>query len=305
MPTSSNPSGPLVTDTRVFVGASLNLYEYDADNGDLLNTFTLPGVITDNMAATSDGYLVITTTGGILTVLTRDVADDPDPSATFEITYVTPEYDAVDVAVDSTITVSFNSEPDPAYADASYITLKQGSSIIACDYAVNGLSVEITPTDGLSSSTEYTLYINEDMQDVDAVRLGDDFQFSFTTGTASFSDDADKFEMPSIIAPIEAKFANSYITSQIPRINNPSADWLLHVKFTTYEDADGVTEIESKNTSDNPTEFQISNDFGKTWTPTPKAGITQSRAGHYIRAKMNMGLNNTGYLRISVAAEDA
>jgi len=107
-----------------------------------------------------------------------DVKSDPIPM----VTSTTPESNAVGIARNNSITISFNEVMDPATINSSTIIVRQGTTVIAGDITYSGTTAVFTPTDDLLALTKYTITVTTGAKTLAGRPMASESVSSFTTG---------------------------------------------------------------------------------------------------------------------------
>jgi hypothetical protein len=298
IPLATDATSVIATPDGHYVGHGSNLTFIESDNS---------GSVTVPTSGTVAPYLATTTAGGILYVNTSGsmylMTARPN---NFIIVSTTPAHNATGQDVDATVEIVFNSAPDAATFTGETATMtyeRDGETInIDCEAVVDGFKVTMTPADHLASNTIITVTLDGACANVDGGTLGSDTRFSFsTTAQALVSDYID--EVP-VIAPTTAYEKKPWVQMRVPAPDYSPAQWNMHVKLQSYDDAGGTSLIESKDTQNNVEDFEFSIDDGKSWWAFPASGIPPTAYGCIVRCRMDCGLTGTTKIKASVGAED-
>jgi hypothetical protein len=111
---------------------------------------------------------------------TGDAPDTTRPT----VTLVNPADLGTDVALNSTITVTFSKPMDPLTISTTTFTLYAGATPVYGTVAPDGETAVFTPNHDLLDGTTYTARVNTGAQDLAGNALASDYVWSFTTGTA-------------------------------------------------------------------------------------------------------------------------
>jgi len=120
----------------------------------------------------------------LLAVAADDGDDTPTPPVVLGITLVSPESDAVDVAIDSDIEAVFNMPLDEAtITDASFTVTDANDEEVAgiITYSFDTYEISFDPTEDLANDTLYTVAITTDILSTDGESIEDEISWTFTT----------------------------------------------------------------------------------------------------------------------------
>lgn len=112
----------------------------------------------------------------------KDSDDSVTATQTPEISMTSPANNAVGVARNKTITVTFSSAMNSSTINASTFTVKLGSTPVEGTISYSGLAATFTPTGSFSASTVYTISLTTGIKDANGNALAKNSQWSFTTG---------------------------------------------------------------------------------------------------------------------------
>jgi len=118
-----------------------------------------------------------TTNAGKITM--NYVGNDSTPPT---VSSVSPSDGAVDVALDTVITVIFSESVAVGSVTASTFLLNGGAVTGSVAYNLATQTATLTPASQLSPSTTYTASIKTDVEDLAGIQLAADHVWSFTTG---------------------------------------------------------------------------------------------------------------------------
>lgn len=113
-------------------------------------------------------------------IVTAQTPDTEPPT----ITSVNPSTGTMDVAVTSTITVTFSEAMDDTIINVTTFLVSDGSSNIAGTISYSGTTATFTPSGNLAYSTIYAATITTGVKDVAGNAMAADYTWSFTTGAA-------------------------------------------------------------------------------------------------------------------------
>ncbi len=131
---------------------------------------------------------------------TGDFADTSPPSVSF----VMPEIDAVDVANNNAITVTFSEAIDPKTLGVNKFTVQEGNTYISGDIAYSGTTAIFKPNKIMANNTEHTVTIIKGVSDLAGNLTANDFTWSFTVGTERDNN------IPRVSSVYPANDANSF-----------------------------------------------------------------------------------------------
>jgi hypothetical protein len=118
----------------------------------------------------------------IMLFLFTACSKDDDTDSTPAVSLTSPNNNAVGIARNNSILVTFSTAMDPATINSSTIIIRQGSTAISGDVTYTGMVATFTPTDNLLALTEYTITVTSGAKTLDGKALSSDFVSSFTTG---------------------------------------------------------------------------------------------------------------------------
>ncbi|MEI9921304.1 MAG: ice-binding family protein [Bacteroidota bacterium] len=107
-----------------------------------------------------------------------DVKIDPTPV----VNSTTPGSNAVGVARNNSIEISFNEAMDPATINSSTIIIQQGTTVIPGDISYSGTTATFTPTNNLLALTKYTITVTTGAKTLAGKALAAASVTNFTTG---------------------------------------------------------------------------------------------------------------------------
>ena len=109
---------------------------------------------------------------------------DEDPSLRPEITATNPLDEATNIAVNTTLSTTFNVEMDPASINTSTFTLKEGTSNVAGTVSYSAMTATFDPDEDLSPNTVYTASLSTGVKSKAGTGSDRNHVWSFTTGAA-------------------------------------------------------------------------------------------------------------------------
>jgi len=131
--------------------------------------------------------------------------------ASMEVIDTIPDNHAQEVAVDTTITVEFNKNVDPATVNATNLTVKKHSGeAIACNYQVTGAVVTITPNVALDNNLTIDVVVTTNVKGIDDETLSSDYPFDFLTIGAIWPNPTTDPINNAINVPINAKISATF-----------------------------------------------------------------------------------------------
>lgn len=134
----------------------------------------------------------------------------PDNTAP-TISSTDPLSEAIEVARNKVISVTFSEEMDPATIDASTFTLMQGTNLIVGTVAYSGTTATFTPENILSAGIAYKANFSIDAKDLAGNALEASKEWNFTTGGST-----------STLAVVDLGAAGNYVILSKTAINNSS-----------------------------------------------------------------------------------
>jgi hypothetical protein len=106
---------------------------------------------------------------------------DEDPAIRPTVTSTDPVNKGVNIAVNSSIAVTFSVAMNPSTITTSSFTVVQGTNAISGAIAYAGTTATFNPAVNLATATLYTVTISG-VEDVSGTRMAKDYVYSFTTG---------------------------------------------------------------------------------------------------------------------------
>jgi hypothetical protein len=106
--------------------------------------------------------------------------EDPTPS-TPSVSSTTPASGAVGVALNSTVTASFNTAMNASTATATTFTLSKGTTPVAGAVTYSGTKATFTPTSALEAGTEYTATVTTGVKTAAGIALPANKVWTFNT----------------------------------------------------------------------------------------------------------------------------
>ena len=107
---------------------------------------------------------------------------DEDPSVRPKVTATNPVNQATDVALNTSLSTTFNVEMDPASITTSTFTLKQGTTNVAGVASYSGMTASFAPAEDLTPNTLYTATLSKGATNKSGKGSGSDYVWTFTTG---------------------------------------------------------------------------------------------------------------------------
>lgn len=107
---------------------------------------------------------------------------DEDPSVRPKVTATNPVNQATDVALNTSLSTTFNVEMDPASINTSTFTLKQGTTNVAGAASYSGMTASFAPAEDLAPNTLYTATLSKSATNMSGKGSGSDYVWTFTTG---------------------------------------------------------------------------------------------------------------------------
>lgn len=105
-----------------------------------------------------------------------------DPSVRPKVTATNPVNQATSIALNTSLSTTFNVEMEPASINTSTFTLKQGSAIVAGAASYSGLAASFVPTAELTPNTLYTATMSTGAKNKSGAGAARDYVWTFTTG---------------------------------------------------------------------------------------------------------------------------
>jgi hypothetical protein len=208
------------------------------------NAFTGAGVtsgpLTALQSSVEEGNGVLSLTPGTFPTLTFndsnywvDVVFDTSADTTAPtITNRTPAPGAVDVPVDTNVTVTFDEAVDPATITTSTVALRavEGGTDVPATVSYTGTTATLDPTAALAPSTEYRVTIAASVADPANNQLGTPDTWTFTTAAAP------TFNCPCSIWPSSAIPGNADAIDGDPietgvKFRSEAAGWITGIRF--------------------------------------------------------------------------
>jgi hypothetical protein len=104
------------------------------------------------------------------------------------VSVVTPRNNAIDVAINSAISASFDEALNPATVTASSFTVTGGGSAVSGSVSYNGTTATFKPGSSLATGTKYTATLTTTITDLAGNALAANYSWSFTTAAAAVGD---------------------------------------------------------------------------------------------------------------------
>jgi hypothetical protein len=172
-----NPSTLNATTFKVNQGAN-------AVTGAITYTGSTVSFVPTNPLLANTIYTVTITNGAKNSLNTAMVADYTWIFTTDIVPTVTatdPVNNAIDVALNQTVTANFSTIMDAATINATTFTLKQGATVIPGTVSYSGTTASFNPTNSLVIGTVYTATITNGAKNVVGTPLANDYVWNFTT----------------------------------------------------------------------------------------------------------------------------
>jgi hypothetical protein len=113
-----------------------------------------------------------------ISACSKDDNIDPTPA----VSSTSPDNNAVSIARNNPITITFTTAMDPATINSSTIIIQQGSAVIPGDITYSGTTATFTPTDNFLALTKYTITVTTGAKTLAGKALASNSVSSFTTG---------------------------------------------------------------------------------------------------------------------------
>lgn len=110
---------------------------------------------------------------------------DEDPSVRPKVTATNPVNQATNIALNITLSTTFNVEMDPASINTSNFTLKQGTTGVAGTVTYSGMTALFDPTADLTPNTVYTAALSTGARSNSGAGSAKDYVWTFTTGAVA------------------------------------------------------------------------------------------------------------------------
>ena len=147
------------------------------------------GAVVDRKAAASDGSVSFSRTFGSGDHVTTRESSQPDSTAPF-VTSCVPANAAINIAVGSQITISFNESMNQSSAQTAF-SLVGGSTIPGSfSWQDSSRTMVFTPSSALSYSTAYTITVGTGAKDLAGNHLPSSYSSSFSTEQYHFTPSA-------------------------------------------------------------------------------------------------------------------
>ena len=118
----------------------------------------------------------------VLAVVFAACEKDSDPAVRPMVTATNPVNKATNIAINSTISSTFNVAMDPSSITNSTFTLKQGTTNVAGTASYSGMTASFTPAADLSPNTLYNATITTGVMNTAGTSTAKNFEWTFTTG---------------------------------------------------------------------------------------------------------------------------
>ncbi|MGC1243858.1 MAG: ice-binding family protein [Chryseosolibacter sp.] len=110
---------------------------------------------------------------------------DADPSVRPNVTATNPVNQATNIALNTTLSTTFNVEMDPASINTSSFTLKQGTTNVAGTTSYSGMTALFDPIADLAPNTLYTATLSTGVKNSAGTSAAKNYVWTFTTGAAA------------------------------------------------------------------------------------------------------------------------
>lgn len=107
---------------------------------------------------------------------------DDEPTLELVVVSSNPSEDEVDVAINSSIQITFNKNMDAATINTTSFTLFKGTTAVVGTVAFADKTATFSPISILSANSLYKATVTQDVKDEDGFSMANEFTFSFTTG---------------------------------------------------------------------------------------------------------------------------
>lgn len=118
----------------------------------------------------------------MIAVLFASCDKNEDPSVRPKVTATNPVNQATSIALNTSLSTTFNVEMEPASINTSTFTLKQGSTNVAGAASYSGLTASFVPTADLTPNALYTATISTGAKNKSGSGAARDYVWTFTTG---------------------------------------------------------------------------------------------------------------------------
>ena len=108
---------------------------------------------------------------------------DEDPSVRPTVTATNPVSQATNIALNTTLSTTFNVEMDPSSINTSSFTLKHGTTNVAGTTSYSGMTALFDPSADLAANTLYTATLSTGAKNNSGTGSAEDYMWTFTTGT--------------------------------------------------------------------------------------------------------------------------
>lgn len=178
-------------------------------------------------------YLLALSILGLLLVTGCSSSSDSNrqgSSSSPKVTYTINANGATDVSVNTKTGVFFTTEMDPATINPATFTLKQGTVPVSGKVTCTGLGAVFTPDHYLVANTTYTATISNQARDLAGNSLGNDYVWSWTTGTGLDT------TLPKVIHTVNPDgatnvFMNTKIIASFSKVMDPSTITAANFSF--------------------------------------------------------------------------
>ena len=149
---------------------------------------------------------------------------DEDPGVRPEVTSTNPLDNATNIAVNSTVSSTFNTEMNPASITNTSFSLKHGSTLVAGTATYTGMTASFVPAQDLDPNTLYTAAITTGVRSKTGTTAAQNYEWTFTTGAVA-----------DIIVP------NVTLSSPVTGATNVALDHAITITFSEPMDQATIT----------------------------------------------------------------
>jgi hypothetical protein len=125
------------------------------------------------------GYLLAAM---LLIVFMGSCKKDDDPTGLPLVSSTDPKNNALDIAINSSVSATFNVSMDPSTINDANFTLKQGTTAVAGVTEFTEKTASFIPTENLAADKVYTATITTGAKDMNGKSLAKEYVWSFTSG---------------------------------------------------------------------------------------------------------------------------
>jgi hypothetical protein len=121
----------------------------------------------------------------MLVVVLAGCDKDEDPSVRPKVTGTNPVNQATNIALNTTLSSTFNVEMNPTSINASTFTLKHGTTTVAGATSYTGMTASFNPAEDLAPNTLYTATLSTGATNKAGAGSSRDYVWTFTTGATA------------------------------------------------------------------------------------------------------------------------